>query len=117
MFMAYVALSIPLAAALVLAGTATVKRNEQIVRATRRVGVPEGWLPWLSAAQLAGAAGLLAGIVVAPVGIAAAAGVVLYFLGAVGSHLRAKDLKGLGSPTTLLTFAIAALIVRTGSLG
>jgi DoxX-like family len=48
------------------------------------VRVPRSWLPALGAVKLAGAAGLIVGLMGLPaLGIAAAVGLVLFFVGAV----------------------------------
>jgi hypothetical protein len=57
----------------------------------------------------------VAGLFWWPLGAAAAAGVVLYFVGAVASHLRVRDLKGTAPSAVLLLAAIAALILRLAS--
>lgn len=54
--------------------------------------------------ELAAAAGLLVGIAWRPLGVAAAIGVVLYFLGAIGAHARVKDVKGMPPAAVLLLF-------------
>ena len=46
------------------------------------------------------------------VGIAAAIGLVLYFVGAIVSHLRVCDARGIGSATFMLVFAAGALARR-----
>jgi hypothetical protein len=56
------------------------------------------------------------GLWYAPLGIAAAIGLTLYFLGAVGAHLRKRDFKGLPTPLVILIFAAAALFLRAVSL-
>jgi hypothetical protein len=57
-----------------------------------RVGVPSSWLPALGTLKVAGAAGLLLGLLGARyIGTAAAVGLVLFFLGAIGVHLRARE--------------------------
>ncbi|MGW0533532.1 DoxX family protein [Streptomyces sp. NPDC003032] len=53
-------------------------------------GIPMTWLPWLGAAKAAGAAGLLAGLFVPFVGVAAGIALVLYFTGAVVTVVRAR---------------------------
>lgn len=53
-------------------------------------GVPSSWWPWLGTAKAAGAAGLLAGLYIPVIGAVAAIGLVLYFIGAVGTVLRAR---------------------------
>ncbi|MEX2627472.1 MAG: DoxX family protein [Ilumatobacteraceae bacterium] len=54
-------------------------------------GVPRSWWPWLGAAKAAGAAGLLVGLFVPGVGVAAGIGLVLYFTGAVVTVVRARS--------------------------
>ncbi|WP_308344711.1 DoxX family protein [Streptomyces sp. ISL-94] len=82
---------------------------------TQKVQVPDSWLPRLAALKAAGAIGLVAGLWITPLGIAAAIGVTLYFIGAVVSHLRAKDYEL--TPAAVLAVvaaaaAAAALILR-----
>ena len=79
------------------------------------VGVPRSWLPALGAAKLAGAVGLVVGIVGLPaVGIAAAAGLVLFFVGAVVTHLRAHVLYNIAFPGAFLCLSAASLALLIG---
>lgn len=74
------------------------------------VGVPRSWLPALGAVKLAGAAGLIVGLTGPPVlGIAAAAGLVLFFVGAVVTHLRAHVLYNIAFPGAYLCMSAASL--------
>jgi DoxX-like family len=74
------------------------------------VGVPRSWLPALAAAKLAGALGLVAGLLgLAPLGIAAAVGLVLFFVGAVATHLRARVLYNIAFPGAYLFLSAATL--------
>ena len=50
--------------------------------------VPRSWVPVLGSLLAAGTLGLLAGFAVPPLGVLAAAGLVLYFIGAFAAHLR-----------------------------
>ncbi|MEU8895119.1 DoxX family protein [Nocardia sp. NPDC048505] len=110
MFIAYTVIAVLLAVVLVVSGRAKLVRDEEVTSTMVRLGVPLRLFPVLAALEFAGAAGLLAGIVYRPLGIAAAIGVVLYFLGAVAAHLRAKDVAG--SPAAAaLTLAAAAPVV------
>jgi DoxX-like family len=59
----------------------------------------------------AGALGLLIGFVLPLLGTLAAAGLVLYFLGALGAHLRARDHQ-LGGCVVFLSLAVAALAMN-----
>ncbi|MGW2898690.1 DoxX family protein [Streptomyces sp. NPDC001212] len=114
MFIGYVIVAALLALASVGSAFLTFTRNPQVVSSMTKVGVPDSWLPWLATAKAAGALGLLAGLVVAPLGIAAAVGLVLYFVGAVISHLRVKD--NAVAPVVVLTLlAAAALVLRVAS--
>ncbi|OBA74187.1 hypothetical protein A5641_28680 [Mycobacterium sp. 1554424.7] len=74
------------------------------------VGVPRSWLRPLAAVKLAGAAGLLAGLVALPaLGIAAAVGLVLFFVGAVITHIRAHVLYNIAFPGAYLCLSAATL--------
>jgi hypothetical protein len=75
------------------------------------VGVPVSWLTPLGLLKAAGAVGLLLGLLGVPViGTAAAAGLVLFFVGAVVTHLRAGDRSAsLAFPASFLVLAAAAL--------
>lgn len=74
------------------------------------VGVPRSWLPALGAVKLAGAAGIVAGLL-GPrgLGIAAATGLVLFFVGAVVTHLRAHVLYNIAFPGAYLCLSAASL--------
>ena len=75
-----------------------------------RVGVPSTWLPALGTLKIAGAAGLLLGLLgVRYIGIAAAAGLVLFFLGAIGVHLRAREHRHIITTAGYFLLAAASL--------
>lgn len=117
MFIAYTIIAIIMSILLVGSGMAKVRRNPNIVHGIHEVvGVPLRWLPWLAVCEFAGAAGLLIGIVWWPLGIAAAIGVVIYFIGASIGHVRVKDFKGLPTPVVILLVAIAILVLRSLSV-
>ena len=109
MFIAYAVVAVLLAAGVALSGRAKVARDERIVTQLTGIGVPLAWFPRLALAEFAGALGLVAGLVWRPFGIAAAIGLVLYFVGAVVTHVRAGDVKGLPAPAVLLVLSAAAL--------
>ncbi len=111
MFLAYAVVGGLLALVLTASATFTLQRNEQVVASMRKVQVPDSWLPRLATLKAAGAVGLVAGLWFTPLGIAAAAGVTLYFIGAVVSHLRVKDYE-LAPAAVLAVAAAAALILR-----
>ncbi|MFI1659014.1 DoxX family protein [Streptomyces sp. NPDC020472] len=114
MFIAYAVVAGLLALASAGSAFMTFTKNPQVVGSMTKVGVPEGALPWLATAKAAGALGLLAGLFVPLLGQAAAVGLVLYFAGAVISHLRVKDFE-LAPAAVLTLVSAAALVLRTAS--
>lgn len=100
--------------ALLLLGSAGAKltRNKQVVEGITGVGVPLGMLPFLAGCEIAGAIGLVIGLWYPPLGIAAAIGLVLYFVGAVGAHLRKGDFNGAPNAAVPLVVSIVTLVLR-----
>lgn len=115
MFVAATVVSLLLAALLVYAAVRKRGHSEAVVRSYARVGVPEDKLNYLAAVLLAGAAGLVAGLLWEPIGVAAAIGLVCYFGLAVAAHIRADDAKTLPTPLVMLALAIAAMCLRLTS--
>lgn len=93
MFIAYVVLAVMLSLVLVFSAIPDITHDPKITEGLKALGVPDSWFLPLGLVKIAGALGLLSGIAYRPLGIAAAIGVVLYFLGAVITHLRAGDMK------------------------
>lgn len=91
---------------------ATFVRAKFVVDNLGHVDLPESWIPVFAALQAAGAVGLLLGLVGIPlVGVAAASGLVLFFIAAAIVHLRARDYRSLPSPVLFLVLAAAALVL------
>ncbi|CAA9425397.1 MAG: hypothetical protein AVDCRST_MAG35-2276 [uncultured Quadrisphaera sp.] len=111
MFIATVAVTALLAAVLLGSATAKLRQDATVMAGMRAVGVPDHRVPVLAALEIAGALGLLAGLVVWPLGVAAAVGVVAYFTGALVAHGRVRD-RAVGPPTVILAVAVAALVLR-----
>ncbi|MFE7002373.1 DoxX family protein [Streptomyces griseus] len=111
MFIAYAVVGVLLAFALGASAALTLTRNEAVTASMGKVGVPGTWFPWLASLKAAGALGLLIGLGVPLIGSAAAVGVVLYFVGAVVTHLRVKDYE-IAPPVVLALLAAAALVLR-----
>lgn len=80
-------------AAYAFSGIAALAHFRPILPGMARAGVPESWLTFpIGTLKTAGAAGLLLGLLGRPlVGAAAAIGLVLFFVCAVYTHLRAGD--------------------------
>jgi uncharacterized membrane protein YphA (DoxX/SURF4 family) len=114
MFIAAAIVSGLVAALLVVSGRGKLVRDPQQMKTMATVGVPEDKLWLLATAEFAGAVGLVAGLFWWPIGVAAAAGVVLYFIGAVGSHLRVKD-KNFAPALVVLLVAATALVLRAAT--
>jgi len=113
MHTAYRAITILLAAMVLFSGVAKVRRDPNVIRVIHEiVGVPLRYLPLLAACEFAGALGAVLGILWPTLGMAAGIGLVLYFLGAVISHLRVGDVKGVGPAAFMLVVAAAALALR-----
>ncbi|MFC7447744.1 DoxX family protein [Rhodococcus daqingensis] len=115
MFVATVVVSVLLAALLGFAAIRKLSHRDRVVQSYARVGVPENRLNTLAAILLAGAAGLILGLAWAPLGVAAATGVICYFAGAVAFHLRAHDAKNLPVPLAYAAVAVVALALRLAS--
>ena len=112
MFVASAILSSLLAAALAYSAIRKLSHDEEVVGTYVRAGVPEEWLDQLALVLLAAAAGLIAGLFWAPLGIAAALGMTCYFIVAVGFHVRADDAEHLATPLLLAVIAAAAAVLR-----
>lgn len=112
MFAVAAGVSALLASALVYSAVRKLSHRPDVVRTYVRAGVPEDKLDYLAAVLLVAAAGLLLGLAWAPIGIAAAGGLVVYFLVACGFHVRARDLANLPTPLVIEVTAITALVLR-----
>lgn len=116
MFAAAVIVSILLAALLAYTAVRKLSHEPAVVETYARVGVPEERLDYLAVILLAGAAGLIAGMFWAPIGVASAIGLILYFALAVAFHIRADDTANLPTPLAMAALAVAALVLRGATL-
>lgn len=113
---AYIAVTVLAVIALAYAAYLNFSRDELVTAAAKRVRAPESWIYPLGTLLAAGALGLLLGFAVPWIGTAAAVGVVLYFLCAVGAHLRVGDSR-LAPAAAFLSLAVAALAVGLAHRG
>lgn len=111
MFIATVIVSVLLAAVVTASGLGKATKAAPIMEGMTTVGVPESRVPLLAVPLLAGAVGVVVGLWIEPIGIAAGIGLVLYFLLAVGAHLRVKD-SNVAAPLGLAVFSAVALTLR-----
>ncbi|HEY1652487.1 MAG TPA: DoxX family protein [Acidimicrobiales bacterium] len=113
MHTAYIAVTV--AGAIAYAGAAALNftHNKAIVEVSERLDVPTSWMVPLGALLAAGSIGLLAGFAVPALGIAAAAGLTLYFVCAAGAHIRARDplLASWVNWAVFFSLAVAVLVV------
>ncbi|MEU6559043.1 DoxX family protein [Nocardia nova] len=93
-------------------GYSLFNKSEFVVEPLNTYGVPHSWWNWLAAAKSAGALGLIAGFFVPAVGVAAAIGLILYFLGAMATTLRAHSYSTTIFPALYLIPAAATLALQ-----
>ncbi len=115
MFTAYVVVAVLAAAAYTYAAIADFTRAGWILNNMTKYGVPHSWLFSLGALKAAGALGLLVGIAVPLIGVAASVGLVLYFVGAIVTTMRAHMYAHLPYPVAFLLPAIGSLGLRLAS--
>ena len=93
-------------------GIAAILHFQPILPGMAKAGVPESWLTFpIGALKTAGALGLLVGLLGVPlIGTAAAIGLVLFFVCALYTHVRAGDY------TAQFGLAIVFLAVNVATL-
>jgi uncharacterized membrane protein YphA (DoxX/SURF4 family) len=101
----FTALSLLLAAACLLPGSAKLLGHPKMQKSAAHFGIPWRRYRLIGVAELAAGAGVLIGLWWHPLGVAAAAGMVLLLLGAVITHRQAAD-SGREMAPALLAFAI-----------
>jgi hypothetical protein len=116
-FTAYVVVTLLAIAANTFSGVAALVHWKRILPGMAQAGVPGSGLTMLGALKTAGAVGLLLGLIGMPlIGTAAAIGPVLFFIGAVVTHLRAGDYSPqFGLAIGFLLLAVAALVLGLAS--
>jgi DoxX-like family len=113
MFPTYVIVTVLTAAANAAAAGFDFARHPQVLANMTMLGISRSWLFPLGALKAAGALGLLVGIGVPPLGVAAAVGLVLFFVGAVTTHLRAHAAaRSYAYPGAFLLLAVGSLVAR-----
>jgi hypothetical protein len=112
MFTAYIIVAVLTAAANIFAATVDFLRPQWVLDNMTKWGGSHSWLFTLGALKAAGALGLFVGIGVPLIGIAAAVGLVLFFVGAIVVVIRASWYSHLPWPATYLFLAIGSLALR-----
>ena len=116
MFVAYVVVTVLLVAVLVGSAIGKLTRQPKLVEAIESVGLSADRLPQLAALEILGAVGLLVGFAVPLIGIAAAVGVIGYFVGAIFFHARAGHTAEVAAPAVILLIAVTALVLRVTTM-
>ncbi|MEW6471122.1 MAG: DoxX family protein [Actinomycetota bacterium] len=112
---AYVVITIVAIAATGFIAVADLVRAEFVLANCARVRVPESWLTTLGLLKGAGSVGLLLGLLGVPlVGPAAAIGLTLFFVGAIATHLRARNY-ALHFPGAYLVLASSSFLLNLAS--
>jgi DoxX-like family len=94
------------------AAIADLLRAGFVAKTAGEVGVARSWLPLLGALKGAAVIGLLLGILGVPIiGTAAAAGLVVFFIGALTAHVRARVFYNIAFPGFFFALAVASLIL------
>ncbi|WP_284743577.1 DoxX family protein [Amycolatopsis sp. RTGN1] len=92
-------------------GLADLVKAPFVLATSNAVDVPPSWLPILGTLKLAGAAGLTLGLLGAePLGVAAGIGLVLFYVGAVVAHVKARKFATAAAPLVFLGLAAATLV-------
>jgi hypothetical protein len=110
---AYVAVTLIAVAANGFSGIAALLHFQPIMPGMAKAGVPVSWLTFpIGTLKTLGALGLAAGLVSHGLGVAAAIGLVLFFVCAVYTHIRAGDYgPQFGLAIGFLALNVAALAV------
>ncbi len=107
---AYVIVTVMTIAVNTAAAFADFAKARFVLNNSGELGIAPSYIPVLGALKAAGAFGLLIGLLGVPqIGIAAAVGLVLFFVGAVAVHVRAGVYHNLLAPAVYLALAIATL--------
>lgn len=111
MFAAYVTLTVVASVFTAVAAYTYLSGNDYPKAQADMKRIPRSWLPMLGSLLAAGSVGLLAGFAVPVLGTLAAAGLALYFVGALVAHLRVGSRKLVGWAVFFVT-VVATLAVN-----
>lgn len=114
MIIAAAIVSALLALTLLASGAMKIRRAPAVVANLTPLGIPERTIPGLGALEIAATLGLFAGFFWWPIGAAAAIGAIVYFAGAVVTHLRARD-NAIAPATALMLVSAATLVLILAS--
>lgn len=107
----FIALSVLLAAACLVPAVAKLGSHPKMLASAGHFGIPWSRYRLIGVAELAAAAGVIAGLSWLPIGIAAASGMAVLLVGALTTHRRSGDRLQEAAP------ALVALAASFGYLG
>lgn len=110
MYITYVVVTLLAATANIYAVVLDFTRNPMILANMEKLSLPMSWIPILGALKGLAATGLVAGIFIPQLRVLTAGCMVLFFVGAILAHLRARDY-ALVSPGIFLGLAVGALVL------
>ncbi len=117
MFAAYLTITIVTIAAITWATIADLVPLRFVLATMHEVGVPQSWLTPLGVVKGTGVVGLLIGLLgVRPLGVAAAVGLVLFFIGALVTHARARVFYNIAVPAAYFALAVASTVLAIAVL-
>jgi len=110
---AYLITTLTAVAANGFSGIAALLHFQPIMPGMVKAGVPVSWLTFpIGTLKTLGALGLVAGLLFRPLGVSAAIGLVLFFVCAIYTHIRASDYSPqFGLAIGFLSLNVAALAV------
>jgi uncharacterized membrane protein YphA (DoxX/SURF4 family) len=112
MFTTACVVSALLAVLLLFSAVGKLRGDQMQTQTLEKVGFPASGVWLLAVAEVAAAIGMVIGLFWWPLGVAAAVGAILYFLGATVSHLRVRDYN-VTAPVVLLLVAAVVAVLRT----
>ncbi|GAB2703077.1 DoxX family protein [Nocardia thraciensis] len=112
MTVAYYIVTVLVALWVAFSSFSLLTRKDFVVEPLAQYGVPRSWWTPLGLAKGAGALGLIVGLFLPVIGVAAAIGLILYFVGAIITALRAESYKTAPFPALYLIPVAAALTLR-----
>ena len=115
MFVVTVILTLVLALAVTGSAVGKLTRAAPVMASMREVRVPDARVPALAVVEIVGAVGLLVGLAAAAIGVLAAAGLLLYFVLAVGAHVRVGKASGCVPAAALAVLSLVVLVLRAAT--
>ena len=91
-------------------GASKIRAVPSMQARAAQVGVSVGAYQRIGVLEVAGAAGVMLGLAIPPLGVLAAAGLLLLMIGALGAHLRQHDGAAEMTPALVVTMPLVAYL-------